>query len=149
MSLEKQCRRSPDIEGIQVLLQGGEKWRIKPAPLSPVFEKTDGQWLFLRFDLHESFKAKFDRICSIWDQTAENDAFPSTEAVEELTKLSMELSAMGLDANYDLTPQQLGGLIDPLDQDMSMAMLKAVRGIDASDEIEDEPEETEAEKKNG
>ena len=149
MSLEEQCRRKPDIEGIPVRLRNGEDWLIPEGDIEPVFEKEDGQWMFKRLGVGAPFKSRFDRISELWERAAEKDSLPA-EMVEELSKLSLELSAMALDQNYDLTAEQLGQLIDPTDQTMSVGMLSALRGIDLSTTPEEEtegPSEDEKKKK--
>ncbi len=126
MSLEKQCRRKPDIEGMPVKLRGGEEWLIAKAELEPIFEREDGQWILKDLAIAEPYRDRFDRICQLWKEAAEEDSLP-TELVAELQKATLELAAMALDQNYDLTPEQLGKLIDPLDQIMSMSILAALR----------------------
>lgn len=152
MSLEQECRRRPDIQGSPVKLRNGEDWLIEEAEDEPIFEKEDGQWMFKGLGVGEPFKGRFERIRELWTKAAEKDSLPR-DLVEELTKLTMELAAMALDQNYDLTGEQLGKLIDPSDQGMCSAIVAAIRGMDLPGKEEDEEEtesaETEDEKKNG
>ena len=149
MVSEKDCRRSPDIKGTPVKLKNGEEWLIQEAEMVPVFERENGQWMFRGFDVGGPYKSRFDRIRELWEVAAQNDSLPR-DLLTELTTLTMELSAMALDQNYDLTAEQLGELIDPVDQAMSMAILAAVRGMELpkKDEGEAAPAESEDEKKN-
>ena len=147
MSLEQQCRRKPDIEGIPVRLRNGEDWLIPRGEVVPVFEKHDGQWIFKRLGVGGRFKSRFNRIHDLWEKAGENDSLPA-EMHEELAVLGLELPAMALDQNYDLTADQLGDLIDPTDQKMLTGILAALRGVDRSKKEDAEGETLEEEKKN-
>lgn len=140
MSLEQQCRRKPDIEGIPVRLRNGEEWLIPQGEVVPVFEKEDGQWMFKRLGVGGKFKSRFDRIHKLWEKASEKDSLPA-DLAEELAVLGLELPAMALDQNYDLTADQLGHLIDPGDQKMLTGIMSALRGIDRSKREEDEEAE--------
>ncbi len=146
MSLEQECRRKPDIEGIPVRLRNGEDWLIPQGEVVPVFEKEDGQWMFKRLGVGGEFKSRFDRIHELWGKAAEKDSLPA-DAYEELAVLGLELPAMALDQNYDLTADQLGHLIDPTDQKMLTNILSALRGVDLSKVKEDEEIEDLADEK--
>ena len=157
MSLEQECRRKPDIEGIPVRLRNGEDWLIPLATVEPVFEKEDGQWMFRYLGVGEPYKKHFKRILEIKNKLGENlkkpipedkpdaktdpDGLVFMEFLDELTKETLELTAMALDTNYDLTADQLGQVIDPQNQPMLGSVLSALRGIDLSapdDTSEDE-----------
>ncbi len=146
MSLEQECRRKPDIEGIPVRLRNGEDWLIPQATVAPVFEREDGQWMFKRLGMGEPFKSRFDRINELWRMAAENNSLPE-EKLEELVCTGLEIAAMALDQNYELTAKQLGELIDPNDQKMSVAILYALRGIDKSNKSDEGESLTVDEKK--
>lgn len=150
MSLEQKCRRKPDTEGIPVRLRNGEDWLIPQAEVEPVFEKIDEQWIFHRFGIGKPYKERFERIRELWEQAAKEKEL-ATDIVAELKKNTMELAAMALDQNYDLTAEQLGNLIDPVDQIMTMAILGALRGAELGrnqEAEEDEEVSTEEKKKN-
>ncbi len=148
MSLEQKCRRKPDIEGIAVRLRNGEDWLIPLATIEPVFEKEDGQWMFKYLGVGEPYKKHFKRILEIKNELGGDllkpapDKKPDAETdpkglvfmdlLDELTKETLELTAMALDQNYDLTADQLGQVIDPQNQPMLGSVLSALRGIDLS-----------------
>ncbi len=162
MSLEQKCRRKPDIEGIAVRLRNGEDWLIPLATIEPVFEKEDGQWMFKYLGVGEPYKKHFKRILEIKNELGEDllkpvpdekkdpDGLVFMEFLDELTKETLELTAMALDQNYDLTADQLGQVIDPQNQPMLGSVLSALRGIDlsASNELESDSDDmSEDEKK--
>lgn len=146
MSLEQRCRRKPDIKGIPVKLRGGEVWLIPETTVVPVFEKEDGQWIFKRLGVAAPYKSRYDRITELWEKAGEKDSLPP-DLYQELAKLGLELPAMALDQNYDLTADQLGMIIDPSDQKMLTGIMAALRGVDRSKEPEDTEEPPEDEKK--
>lgn len=167
MSMEKQCRRKPDIEGIAVRLRNGEDWLIPVASIEPVFEKEDGQWMFKYLGVGEPYKKHFQKILDIKKDLADyatqktdneskedvpdadSDVF--TKWMDELTKETLEMTAMALDANYELTAQHLGVIIDPQDQVMLASVLAALRGIDLNADKDDDtaPEEEKKKQLNG
>ncbi len=132
MSLEQQCRRKPDIEGIPVRLRNGEDWLIPKGEIVPIFEKEDGQWMLKRMGIGGPFKKRFNRIHELLEKAAEKDSLPK-DMFEEMTTLGLEIPAMALDQNYDLTSDQIGDLIDPTDQKMLTNIMAALRGVDRSE----------------
>lgn len=149
-SLEERARRKPDTEGTPVELRGGESFLIPAAELRPVFEKENGQWLFRRFTMGEPFGSPSEKIREIWESTSDDGKLSlSLEEMGELQALTMELVAAALDANYDLTADQLAVLIDPTDQVMISRVMLALRGAGgrAEGKGESDEEEEEEEKK--
>lgn len=147
MSLEETRRRRPDITGIPVTMRNGEDFLIPLADMKPVFEKKDGQFMFVDVEMAEPFRSHCEKFREVWGDAAEKGKLELDRVrMEELQKLTMELCAAALNKNYELTVEELGDLIDPLDQKMMVGMLRAVRGEgDGRDEATEE--KAEAEKK--
>lgn len=169
MSLEQECRRKPDIEGIPVRLRNGEDWKIPMAEIEPVFEKVDGQWVYRYLGVGPPYKKHFERILELKNKMVDEtkkkpeengedaaiaaDDLVFTEFLDELTKETLELTAMALDKNYDLTADQLGQIIDPSNQPMLGSILSALKGIDLSADgdvgAEDMPEDEKKKESSG
>lgn len=150
MSLEQESRKNPTIDGIPVKLRDGGEFIISPPPIRPIFEEQeDGQWLFQRFEFVGRFHERFEKVHSVWNSAGQNGKIVlSSEQALELQKNTLELVAMALKENYDLTPEQVGELVDPMDQEMIMSIMLAMRGQRFSDLEKDKKEDEEKSRTN-